>query len=159
MASAKAKTLVIMGDAHFLPSHVLPQGASTARTEAGATAIRMALDDWQRRATAAGVTHTVIVNLPCRRIDPARLDASVWFFAAQGSDDAAVDWANGVMAQWVHEHPDTQIADLHAHLCQGGFHPVLNGVSLDKDTLHFSERGAVMVWTWLAPIVQAAAPG
>ena len=37
-----------------------------------------------------------------------------------------------------------------------GEQTVINGVSLYEDTLHFTPRGAAMIWTWLAPQVQRA---
>ena len=153
------RTMVLVGDAHFLTTHRIDGRAAEPRTAGGAAAIELALDDWQRRARAAGVQRTVVVNLPCRRIDADKLHPSLRFFADQGSSDASVVWANDVMARWVAAHPGTQLADLHTRLCSGGFRPVVNGVALYQDTLHFSDRGAAMVWTWLAPIVQRAAAG
>lgn len=156
MRAQKATTLALVGDAHFLTAHRLDGQVAAARTDLGARAIDRALDDWSARARAAGVKRIVVVNLPCRRIDADRLDPRLRFFAEEGSNDAAVEWANGVIAAWVKRQPDAQLADLHARVCGGGYQPVVNGVALYKDTLHFSERGAAMVWTWLAPIVQRA---
>ena len=65
-------------------------------------------------------------------------------------------WANGVIAAWVKHHPDAALADLHAQTCSAGYRSVINGVSLYEDTLHFTPRGAAMIWTWLAPQVQRA---
>ena len=48
-------------------------------------------------------------------------------------------------------HPDAVLADLHAQTCSAGYRSVINGVSLYEDTLHFTPRGAAMIWTWLAP--------
>ena len=156
LRDAHARTLVIVGDAHFLTTHRLDGVLAAPQTPQGAKSIELALDSWAQRARAAGVERTVVVNLPCRRIDPVRLDPSLRFFAEQGSNDAAVDWANGVIAAWVKHHPDAALADLHAQTCSAGYRSVINGVSLYEDTLHFTPRGAAMIWTWLAPQVQRA---
>lgn len=156
LRDAHARTLVIVGDAHFLTTHRLDGVLAAPQTPQGAKSIELALDSWAQRARAAGVERTVVVNLPCRRIDPVRLDPSLRFFAEQGSSDAAVGWANGVIAAWVKHHPDAVLADLHAQACSAGYRSVINGVSLYEDTLHFTPRGAAMIWTWLAPQVQRA---
>lgn len=96
------------------------------------------------------------MTIPCRRIDADKLDPSLRFFADQGSDDAAVEWANGVMKGWARSHRDVSVADLHQQLCSNGYQPVVKGVSLYHDTLHFTPRAAAMIWTWLAPQAAAA---
>lgn len=155
------KGLLIVGDTHFLTSHLTPSGPVRPGDPAMADLITQSLNSALTRARAAGVKAVSVLNVPCRRIDPAKLDPALRFFAAEGSDDRTVRWVNGVIATWAAAAGVT-LLDLYSQLCAGGFQPTRNGVQLYHDTLHFDPRAAAMIWTWAAPqmrdAVRAAQP-
>lgn len=157
MKDANANSMVVLAGAQFLTDHKV--GGRVVKTGSPAMhgLIDRTLDTIRDRARSAGISTMTLVNLPCRRIDPNQLDPSLRFFAAQGSDDAMVDWTNGVISQWVSKHDGAQLADIHGKLCTGGYHPSLQGVRLYHDTLHFTPNGATMIWTWLAPVARETA--
>ena len=89
-------------------------------------------DGWPRDFGRDGVSGLVSLDRALRARDVSRPDAE--------DEQEALD----------------VLADLHAQTCSAGYRSVINGVSLYEDTLHFTPRGAAMIWTWLAPQVQRA---
>ncbi|AKU16774.1 acyltransferase family protein [Luteipulveratus mongoliensis] len=148
------RTVLLVADTHFLTTHQGPDGPATPQSPALAKLIGSALDHAWAQAKASGATRISVLNLPCRRIDPQRLDPSLRFFAAEGSNDRAVTWANGVIADWVRKTSGAQLLDLHAQLCTDGYRPSIRGVNLYHDTLHFSPQAAAMIWTWITPRIR-----
>ncbi|GAB3498642.1 acyltransferase family protein [Flexivirga lutea] len=155
MEAAGADSMILLAGAQFLTDHRVGDTVVAPGTPAMRRLIDRTLDDIRRRAHSAGIPTITVVNLTCRRIDPNQLDPSLRFFAAQGSDDAMVDWANGVLADWASAHTGARLADLHGQLCRNGFRPSVHGVQLYHDTLHFRPQAAAMIWTWLAPLARA----
>ncbi|BDZ58209.1 acyltransferase family protein [Barrientosiimonas endolithica] len=148
------EALLVLAGAQFLTAHAVPGGVAEPGTPAAGDLIRRTLSDIERRARESGARSVQVANLPCRRIDEQRLDPRLRSFAAQGSDDRLVGWANGVIADWAKGRPGVQLVDLAGQLCGSGYRPELQGIALYHDTVHFSDAGAAMVWTWLAPAVR-----
>nr|WP_281379671.1 SGNH hydrolase domain-containing protein [Flexivirga oryzae] len=157
MRDAHDSSMIVLAGAQFLTDHMVAGRVVRAGTPAMRELIDETLDGIRGRARTARVSTITLVNLPCRQIDPAQLDPSLRFFAAQGSNDKTIDWTNSVLVQWAAAHPGVRIADLHTRLCGHGFTPTLNGVTLYHDTLHFTPQAAGMIWTWLAPIARSEA--
>lgn len=157
LESAQDRSMIVLAGAQFLTDHKVGNKVVTAGSPAMRELIDRTLSEIRAQATAADVSTITLVNLPCRRIDPAQLDVSLRFFARQGSDDAMINWTNNVISQWVSSHSGVRLADLHARLCPRGYQSHLHGVRLYHDTLHFTPQGATMIWTWLAPIARSEA--
>jgi hypothetical protein len=145
--------LLIVGDAHFLTAHRVDGAQVQPGTAAMERLLFRTLDDIRGAGVAGGARQVSVMNIPCRRIDPQRLDPALRSFAAQGSNDAMVDWTNGVIARWAQAR-GASLLDVHSRLCADGFTPTRNGIPLYHDTLHFSPEAAAMIWTWLAPTVR-----
>ena len=154
MRQAGDSTAVVLAGLQFLTSHRVNGTDVAPRTSAGATLIQKTLTDIEANASANGMPHLQVVNLPCHRIDEEELDPSLRFFAGQANDTASVDWANGVIADWVRQHTGARLIDLHGVLCSDGYQSSINGIRVYHDTLHFSRDGAAMIWTWLAPQIR-----
>ncbi|NHN54959.1 acyltransferase [Calidifontibacter sp. DB0510] len=153
------RTLLLIAGTHYLTDHQTPSGPAAPGTPQAAALIRQSLTSIWQSANRNGARSVTVMNLPCRRIDPNKLDPSLRFFAAKGSNDAMVGWANGVIADWVKSTPRAHLLDLNAQLCGGGFTPTVRGIPLYHDTLHFTPEAAAMIWTWAAPAVRRNADG
>ncbi|MTB86873.1 acyltransferase family protein [Aeromicrobium senzhongii] len=120
-------------------------------------AVEEALDGLVAQAESAGVTPQ-IATVPCR-IDGRQGQAPAlrtYFEAhpdvAEATSDPKV--VNSWIRAWARDR-DVAVLDLYEVLeCSEGFRPEVNGVNLYGDQLHFSDEGAAMVWTWLAPRVR-----
>ena len=127
------------------------------RSEKLGEVIQRTLDDIERRAHERGVERVHVVTMPCREIEPGRLDPRFRFFAEPGSDPENVDWVNDVVTDWSRHGQDRSLIDLWQPLCgEDGYRAEANGLPIYHDTVHFSPSGAAMVWTWLTPRVVAA---
>ena len=96
-----------------------------------------------------------VMNVPCRVLHPETLPV-----AAQqnlGSTPIVLDttWINGVISGWVAQHraEGVHLLDLDSRLCSTGYRPVMDGTTLYQDGVHFTQGGAQLVWSWLAPAI------
>ncbi len=73
-------------------------------------------------------------------------------------DPARTTWLNDQVRTFAKAHPaKTKVLDLAAYLCPTGtFQPTLDGKTLYRDGLHFTDDGAALVWEWLGPQLRAA---
>ncbi len=82
---------------------------------------------------------------------------------ANGRDlnDMAIGSLNDLYREYVQEHPEVSIIDLNGYMCPGGEFSDLyvDGVRLRSDGVHFTEDGAPIVASWLAPQITAVAEG
>ncbi len=150
-------SVVVVAAEQFLVAHRTPEGIARPGTARMRALIEATLTTVWKRARSAGATSIQVINLPCRRIDRQQLDPSLQFFAAVGSDDASVRWANTVIKDWVDDTERASLLDLHRQLCSGGYRSSIHDIDLYHDTVHFAPRGAAMIWTWLAPAVRDGA--
>ena len=77
------------------------------------------------------------------------------------NDPGRVDAVNESIRRVAIQNPDTvALIDLHAFVCPAGeYQPVLQGVTLHSDGSHYTQAGAHLVWTWLAPQLAEVAGG
>nr|WP_255499345.1 acyltransferase [Aeromicrobium senzhongii] len=124
--------------------------------------VREQLDDLRAAADAAGVRQVQLVTLPCRDVSVERLPSPPfdrdWMreHTEVTRNLAEPDRANRWFASWA-DRTDTPLLDLHGALgCDDGFRKQINGITLFRDALHFSEEANPMLWTWLAPAIRDA---
>ncbi|WP_313600939.1 acyltransferase family protein [Aeromicrobium phoceense] len=125
-------------------------------------AVESALDGLLAQADESGVS-TQIATIPCRidgregHAEALRAYLEAHPEVAEATSDPTV--VNTWIREWAQSR-DVAVLDLYDALgCSEGFRPVIKGVTLYADQLHFSDAGAAMVWTWLAPRVRAQAAG
>lgn len=161
VAAAKeqgADSLVVLAGMQMMIAHQVFDRRVEPGTPEGRTLVFDTLDRIEKSAREVGVRHVQVVGMPCRQIDPLRLDPQLRFFAKPGSDPANIAWLNEVLRQWAEGAPERRdFLDLWQPMCAHGFDPVMHGVQFYHDTVHFSPEGAEMVWTWLAPQIRAHA--
>ncbi|WP_146828200.1 acyltransferase family protein [Aeromicrobium flavum] len=119
--------------------------------------VEKALDDLVSQAQDAGVTAQV-ATVPCR-IDGRRGQSpALRTYFEQNPEVAEATSDPQVVNRWIRawaRDRDVEVLDLYEVLeCSEGFRPEVNGVNLYGDQLHFSDEGAAMVWTWLAPRIR-----
>lgn len=162
---AGASDLLVLPGPQFIGEHEVDGRTVGSRSADHAAVITETLDDIERRAHEAGVTHVQVATMPCREVDPDRLDPSLRQFAGPISDPANIGWVNDVIRAWARGEGGSQrtsgvqrqALDLWEPLCGDGYREEINGVPLYSDTVHFSPAGAAMVWSWLTPRVVEAA--
>lgn len=162
---AGASDLLVLPGAQLIGDHEVDGQTIGSRTPEHAALVRRTLTDIERRAHEAGVTHVQVTTMPCREVDPDKLDPSLRQFAGPVSDPVNIAWVNETVTQWAKGEGDgaeptagvrRDVLDLWEPLCADGFTPEINGVPLYSDTVHFSPAGAASVWTWLTPRVVEA---
>lgn len=160
-----ADNLLVLPGAQFIGDHEVDGEVLTSRSPELATLIRQTLTDIEQQAKDAGVTHVQMATMPCRDVDPDKLDPALRQFAGPISDPENIDWVNQTVTEWVRgegegseptEGVRRDLLDLHGALCEDGFTAEVNDIPLYGDTVHFSPAGAATVWTWLTPRVVAA---
>ncbi|TWP37123.1 acyltransferase family protein [Leekyejoonella antrihumi] len=156
--TAGDKTVVVVAAEQFLVAHRTSQGTVEPGSAGMSALISHTLTAMWHNAQKAGASRMDVVNIPCRRIDRQLLAPSLQFYAALGSSDTLVDWANATIRRWVANTKGAALLDLHHQLCADGYHSTIHKVDLYHDTVHFAPRGAAMVWTWLAPAIRDNAP-
>lgn len=106
---------------------------------------------------ASGARQLQVVNAVCKdepagvrdgaEVDAIRIDP-------EPTNRVLRDWATEINAR---SGPVTvAVLDLDAALCSEGYRAIINGAEIYSDRLHYSNEGARLVWTWLAPQVVAA---
>ena len=96
----------------------------------------------------------VIAITPCFDV-PIRSDTD---YARQQDDPTRVDWLNQVWRDYAAAHPDVKLIDMHNFLCgDGHIRDTIDGVKMRVDGMHFTPAGALVMWKWLAPQVEAIA--
>lgn len=119
--------------------------------------IRRAMDALLEQTEASGARQLQVVNAVCKdepagvrdgaEVDAIRIDP-------EPTNRVLRDWATEVNAG---SGPVTvAVLDLDAALCSEGYRATINGAEIYSDRLHYSNEGARLVWTWLAPQVVAA---
>lgn len=158
MTEHRSTTLVVLAGMQMMIGHEVDGRAVLPRTQEGALLVYSSLDRMERAARAAGAPTIQVVGMPCRQIDPLRLDPKLRFFALPGSAPENIRWLNDTLRAWAGGAADRRsFVDLWEPLCGNGFDPVMHGIQLYHDTVHFSPQGAAMVWTWLAPQIREQA--
>ena len=164
--AAGSTSLLVLPGVQFIGDHEVDGEVVTSRSPELATLIKQTLTDIEERAKGAGVTHLQVATMPCRRVDPNKLDPALRQFAGPISDPANIAWVNTTVTAWAKGEGDgaqptegvrRDLLDLHGALCADGFASEVNGIPLYKDTVHFSPAGAATAWTWLVPRVVEAA--
>ncbi|NLC97888.1 MAG: acyltransferase [Actinomycetales bacterium] len=131
-------------------SHVTPEGNLTILDPAYEKYVVAELDDIRASAEAAGVKQIQISTLPCRDTDLDYIREN----PAAAELASTPDEINQVFTRWAETHA-IPVLDLHYMLgCETGYVRKIRGVKLYSDQLHFSEYGAQMIWTWLAPAIR-----
>lgn len=162
---AGADNLLVLPGAQFIGDHEVDGEVLTSRSPELATLIKQTLTDIEQRAKEAGVTHVQMATMPCREVDPDKLDPALRQFAGPISDPENIAWVNQTVTEWVEGEGEgaeptdgvrRDLLDLHGALCKDGFTAEVNDIPLYGDTVHFSPAGAATVWTWLTPRVVAA---
>ena len=165
---AGAGSLLVLPGVQFIGDHEVDGELVESRSPESAALIRRTLTDIEQRAKGAGVTHVQVTTMPCRQVDPNRLDPALRQFAGPISDPANIAWVNEIVTAWAKGEGDgaqptpgveRELLDLHDALCGDGFTDEINDVPLYDDTVHFSPAGAATVWTWLVPRVVDATHG
>lgn len=95
----------------------------------------------------------VVVTSPCHRV----IDITETADSKIINDDTRVRRNNRVLTDVAGDYPTgVSVVDLHHELCPDGFEPVVDGVRLYEDGLHFNDQGAALVWSILVPAIEAA---
>jgi peptidoglycan/LPS O-acetylase OafA/YrhL len=118
--------------------------------EFGTDAYREWLTEQLAAKTALFTTRdlpALIVNVPCHRV----VDLGIAPQPPVINDDERISWVNSVVSDFVADHPEVQLVDLHGKLCADGYQEVVEGTDLRYDGMHFTPEGAAYVWEWLAP--------
>lgn len=162
---AGASSLLVLPGVQFIGDHEVDGDLVESRSPRAARLIKRTLTDIEQQAKGAGVTHLQIATMPCRRVDPNKLDPALRQFAGPISDPANIAWVNETVSAWAKGEGEgaqptpgveRELLDLHGALCADGYTGEVNGIELYKDTVHFSPAGAASVWTWLVPRVVEA---
>lgn len=162
---AGADDLLVLTGAQFIGDHEVDGTVVRTRSPELAALIKRTLTDVEVRAKDAGVSHVQVATMPCRQVDPNKLDPSLRQFAGPISDPNNVDWVNRIVTEWSKGEGEgaaptrgvrREVLDLHGALCADGFASEINGIPLYGDTVHFSPAGAATAWTWLTPRVVEA---
>ncbi len=151
LKEAGAKDLAVLAGAQFIGDHEVDGGIVRSGTPEMTQLVFDTLDDIEADARDAGVERVHVITMPCRQIDPNKLDPRFRFFAGPGSDPENIAWVNRTVAAWAERGEGRSVVDLWQPLCADGSSAEVNGVPLYHDTVHFSPGGAAMVWTWLVP--------
>ena len=160
-----ADNLLVLPGTQFIGDHEVDGEVLESRSPELATLIKQTLTDIEQRAKDAGVTHVQMATMPCRDVDPDKLDPGLRQFAEPISDPENIAWVNQTVTEWAKGEGEgaeptdgvrRDLLDLHGALCDGGFTAEVNDIPLYGDTVHFSPAGAATVWTWLTPRVVAA---
>lgn len=97
---AGASDLLVLPGPQLIGEHEVDGRTVGSRSADHAALITETLDDIERRAHEAGVTHVQVATMPCREVDPDRLDPSLRQFAGPISDPANIGWVNDVIRAW-----------------------------------------------------------
>lgn len=116
------------------------------------------LDDLRERALAGGATQIQLATLPCRELTGRNFGDlpfdSSWYqdhpeIARRLSDPTEV---NSWFRAWAEQYDDVALIDVYEVMgCERGYTPKINGITLFRDAMHYSEEATPMIWTWLAP--------
>jgi hypothetical protein len=72
-------------------------------------------------------------------------------------DPERVTALNEVIVAWSTDRADVDLVDLHGLTCPDGIYQrEVDGVTLHRDGVHYLPDGAVLVWEWLIPQLDAA---
>ncbi len=115
--------------------------------------VRGILDEVRNRSIAAGAGGFMVFNFACRN----RPDMGAITEITRSNDISTVRQVNATVKSWGDAH-GVEVVDMFGALCPGNtFHEVVNGITLYDDGIHYSERSAPMIYSWMAPYLQAAA--
>ena len=102
--------------------------------------------------TVLAQSHAVVALLavPCYNEASLGIPGDV---SSQRDDPRRVAAVNQVLMQTAADHPgQVKLIDLGAFLCHGGRDtPILDGVRVRGDGVHYTAAGAALTWRWLAP--------
>lgn len=131
----------------------LPQGSEGAKK-----VLRRNLDGMLAQTRRSGASQLLVINVPCRLLTPQQAGEGYRRLIGEAPRPIDTRWANEVIRAWGKQHAKdgVRVLDLDAQLCADGYRPAINGTKLYKDGAHFTEAGAALVWTWLAPSVARA---
>lgn len=152
-----AQVLFFMPGPELAAPHVEPGGTRVTLQDAVyRNQVVAALTHLQSQATAAGAQFQ-IATIPCRDPDAmqwpgvyqvlVQQSAQVW---SQMHDPVLL---NTMIKDWAAAH-GVPVIDLYAQLCSTGYRPSVRGLRLYVDSLHFSDRAAPMLWSWMAPLLR-----
>lgn len=143
--------LTVVFAAHTLLNDFVVDGTRLEFGSAGHDEfLRQSWSQTTERIRAAGSPRVAFVNLACHRLP----DLGTSDETTRTNDDALVAHLNALLHEWA-TMEDVPIIDQHGFLCTGGYHDTINGLPLYADALHFTEESGPIMWSWLAPQLQA----
>lgn len=154
MREAKPGAVVLWLAESMLSDHLDGDRRVSFATKEYASWLGERLDETHEQAKDAGARRFAIVNLACHQHPDFGGNDEV----ERANDPRAVGWLNDTVAAWA-EKNDVTVIDQHAFLCRDGYSDTINGQPLYEDTYHFTAQSAPVVWSWLAPQLQALAAG
>ena len=101
----------------------------------------------------SGATRAALVTAPCRRLPDNGTDPQIGVM----NDLGRLATLNDLVRAYVSRHPGVGLVDLDGYVCPHGYQDAMDGVVLRSDGMHFSPRGAALVWGWLGPRAAALA--
>ncbi|WP_052592461.1 acyltransferase family protein [Luteipulveratus mongoliensis] len=160
LRSSKSQVFVLFGGALLSMPHITPDGTVLQIDDPRMQRLITArLDEFRRRAKAAGVQQMQVVTVPCRDVKVQYIPEEYrpYMRAHPEIVKAATDPValNTLMKSWAAKN-DVAVIDMYQVLCSDGFHARRNGLEIFGDAIHFSPEATPMIWTWLAPQIRAA---
>lgn len=150
-----AQQLLIFASPLMAIPHRTAQGVLWVDDPAYATLLRTRLDTVRHQALANGISKIVLVDVPCRRVDPEAVPPE--YREAFRSSDRLVQTVNDprpinvILQSWGKQYADVSVLDLYQPMCANGFHERIHDIVLYDDKIHFSPAASPMIWKWLAP--------
>ena len=142
------------GLAFLFPLQIDGRVVQPGSPEAGRLLLR-SLDALYGQFKTTGARRLDVVNVPCRVLEPAQLRGRSAELVGREPVPIDTAWANRLIGEWRARHQgDVSVLDLSAQLCPAGeYRRTINGARVYKDSIHFSQPGAELIWSWLAPQV------
>ena len=111
--------------------------------------VRSSLDSVRRKVTAQGGRRFAVVTLACHDMPFAKFSEELRAM----NDTTRVTRTNNDVRTWARDH-HVAVVDQYGFLCNGGYHPQINGSALYEDGMHFTSASGASFWTWFGPQLQ-----
>lgn len=149
------EAVVVWGSTLLSLPHELPDGTVVRLGDPRHTElVHDQLDRMRARAEEAGVQRFFVINVSCREFTASRgndeleaIEKATPEYLDEYEDPVRV---NALLADWVDAQGEgAGLIDLYGAVCEGGYSPDVQGLTLYDDGVHFSPEATPMIWRWL----------